>query len=106
MPLIVGFDTEYTRATGDLSLPESHNNRNMARSYQLSVLGTVSGRGDGLCLAVTNGHKLTGRFTLGTLLSRGLEFAKRKGMFHSRQNHLRCPFLARRSAFAERFFEA
>ncbi len=80
MPLIVGFDTEYTRGTDDFSLPESANNRNRVLSYQLYFLDTETGRGDGLCLAITNGHKLTGRFTLATLLSRGLENARRKGI--------------------------
>ena len=39
-----------------------------------------TGCGSGLVLPVINGHKRTGRITLGTLLRKGLEFAKHEGI--------------------------
>ena len=43
-------------------------------------IDTDTGRGRGLVLPVMKGHKRTGRMTLGTLLRKGLEFAKHEGI--------------------------
>src|SRR6185295_13637862 len=76
----VGFDTEFTRQAPENSLSETDGNRNRVLSYQLYFLDIDTGRGSGLVLPVINGHKLTGRITLGTLLGKGLEFAKHEGI--------------------------
>ena len=80
MPLIVGLDTEYTRGVGEFSLPEWNGSRNRVLSYQLWFLDTGTSREGGIVIPVENGHKLSGRLTLASLLGKGFIFAKQAGI--------------------------
>lgn len=80
MSIIVGFDTEYARQRLEFAPPEFDGKVNRVLSYQLFVLDSTTCREGGLVIPVANGHKLTGRSTLASLLGRTLEFALRQGV--------------------------
>jgi len=80
MPLIVGLDTEYSRGVGEFSMPEGNDSRNRVLSYQLWFLDTNTSREGGIVIPVENGHKLSGRLTLASLLGMGFVFAKQAGI--------------------------
>ncbi|MEH6727830.1 MAG: DNA polymerase [Hyphomicrobiales bacterium] len=77
MPVIIGFDTEYTRHVPEFTLSETDNRNNRVLSYQLWFLDTETGCSGGLVIPIQNGHKKSGRMTLASLLTTGIEYAKR-----------------------------